>query len=97
MINLTDREREYLSSDRFNTRNIIADKRLLNKLEKLGYIKLHAHTGQEVYWYGSYYKAWYIDEMINRNLIIKDLGIFMEVYVSGSFNPYLMFKKFNND
>jgi hypothetical protein len=67
---------------------LVKDIKLLTKMEKDGFIVLHPQTGEKVTWYGNTLTAWYIDEAKKRCFTYKNRK-FEEVYVDGSFFPYL--------
>lgn len=67
----------------------VSNKRVLNKLQRLGVCKLHAHTGAAVTWYGNVVKSWYVDSCECFQVRGID-GYFGQRYVDGCFYPYVV-------
>ena len=68
----------------------VKDIRLLRRMEKAGFIKLHHQTGQKItglYDKQNYFICTYIDE--GRPSFVFEGWLYKTEFVSGCFNPYV--------
>lgn len=60
----------------------------LKALERKGFITLHSHTGQKVWWNGVCFKTYYIDDYTSRTFDYNKKK-FECKYLDGCFFPYV--------
>lgn len=74
----------------------VHDIRVLKKLACLGVVTLHNHTGSIVrHVWGMLVRAWYIEQA--ETFEIPGIGIFHQHYKSGTFFPYLIKAKLDDN